>query len=92
MKYACLYVIIFWIIKIHNFKNYLRKEEHRTRMHYSLLCMILNDLDTNIVAMRAGNTYAITYSLLASVSTPLKLHVTSQKVNGTISVSTVLNR
>lgn len=52
---------------MNKFKVWLDLHEETLKISTNKLCMILNDLDTNAVAIKGGNMYPITYSLAAAV-------------------------
>lgn len=50
------------------FKNWLSISENRSSIQSDQLSFIVNELDTNRIAIRASNRFAITYGLLAQVT------------------------
>lgn len=49
-------------------KHWLSKDENRLQLSKQELYLRINELDTNVVAVKASNVFPITYSLLANVS------------------------
>lgn len=54
--------------KVGKLKEWLAIDENRKAIPSDLLLVIINELDTNMVAVKASGVFPITYSLAASVS------------------------
>ncbi len=58
--------------KISGFKEWLSVDENRVGIPPDQLSFIVNELDTNVVAVKGSNIFPVTYALAANVSEYLK--------------------
>lgn len=49
-------------------KTWLRKKDNRKQLSLDDLTVMINDVDNNHVAIKAGNIFPITYSQVATVT------------------------
>lgn len=69
MQNSPILILLFYNLKVHSLKKWVASDEGVYQLPTNKLNVLLNELDSHEAALKAGNTFPITYSLISHVST-----------------------